>query len=114
VSSPTPPDSADSVASLDAAEYRATVQETATSLSESLSLAQVPLTPTQSAERDRSQTLPPTLAPEPMSNGDSVQDGLVQPDRQEAGEMTLAPILLAAGLLLLVISAATTVVRIRR
>jgi anti-sigma factor RsiW len=113
-SSPDPSANADAVASLNAAEDRTTVEETATSLSERFSLAQELPTPTPGVERDRSQAPSPTLAPEPAPPGIGFQDGLVQQENQESSPINLAGILLAAGLLLLGIAATTTIVRIRR
>jgi hypothetical protein len=109
---PTAPEDAGSRA----ADNRFMIQETATSLSETLSIAQAQVTTQPERERDDDVSptqLPATSSP-PLSTPAPVLDGLLEREQQGSSQSTLANVLLAVGLLLLIISAATTLARRRR
>jgi hypothetical protein len=110
------PDGEDAAAGLRATENRQMIEETATSLSESLSVAESQITVTP--ERERDDDLSPTASlvttSIPPSTPVSLQDGLLEPGQQSGNQSTLVNILLAAGILLLIIAAATTLVRRRQ
>ncbi len=99
-----------------AADNRLMIEETATSLSESLSVAQAEITGTPERERDDdlSPTSSPAMTSTPPSTPSPLLDGLIERGQQGGNQNTLANVLLAVGIVLLIISAATTLVRIRR
>jgi hypothetical protein len=115
---PTTPQSdvEDAAAGSRATDNRLMIEETATSLSESLSVAQAQITVTPERERDDdvSHTASPAMTSIPPSTPASLQDGLLERERQSGDQNTLVNVLLAAGILLLAISSATTLARIRR